>query len=87
MVELWKASKIGVEFQSGGKSDEEAVKFRERGNEMFKIKKLKEAWEFYTRSICYAEEESVNLGLAFANRSAVLFELNLHSQCLMVSTN
>ncbi|XP_044252516.1 SET and MYND domain-containing protein 4-like [Tribolium madens] len=83
VVELVKSAKINIELQKDVKSDEIATKFREQGNEMYKKKKLKEAWEFYTKSVCYAEENSVNLGLAYANRSAVLFELDLHKQCLM----
>lgn len=82
--DLLKSAKIEPEFQKDSKSDETAIKYRNQGNEMYQKKKLKEAWEYYTRSICFAETKSANLGLAYANRSAVLFELNLHKQCLMV---
>jgi hypothetical protein len=85
VIKLTKDLNLHAVFQDDNKNDETAVKLREKGNDMFKVKKVKEAWELYTRSISYAEENSANLGIAYANRSAVLFEVNLHKECLMVS--
>ncbi|RZC33209.1 SET and MYND domain-containing protein 4 [Asbolus verrucosus] len=83
VVDLLEDADVEIELRSDPKSDEVAAKLREQGNEMYKMKKVKEAWELYTKSISYAEEDGVNLALAYANRSAVLFEVNLHRQCLM----
>lgn len=72
-------------FYEDKKCDQISIDLREKGNKCFKSKKLYEAWEFYTKSICHAENNSVNLSLAYANRSAVLYEMNLHKMCLKVS--
>lgn len=66
------------------KSDELSGEFRERGNRAFKAKRDREALELYTKSVAFAVEGSEVLGLAFANRSAVLFEKKLYNECLQV---
>lgn len=66
------------------KSDELSREYREKGNQAFKTKKDGEALEMYTKSIALAEGGSEALGLAFANRSAVLFERKLFTECLEV---
>ncbi|KAL1494383.1 hypothetical protein ABEB36_009990 [Hypothenemus hampei] len=63
------------------KSDVKSQEFREKGNEMFKEKKFREAHEFYTKSLVYANS-NIELSLAFANRSAVLFHKKLYVECL-----
>lgn len=40
------------------------------------------ALKHYNESVCYAEEDSEELGLGFANRSAVYFDLGLYDDCL-----
>ncbi|XP_018321538.1 SET and MYND domain-containing protein 4 [Agrilus planipennis] len=75
--------KIKVEnFAISTKDEKIALKFRERGNELFKVKKDNDAWEMYTKSISHSKEKSECLGLAFANRSAVLFQKGLYKECL-----
>ncbi|KAJ8974015.1 hypothetical protein NQ317_006485 [Molorchus minor] len=59
-----------------------AETLRQKGNEMFKLRKDREALENYTKSIASAEEFSEHLALAYANRSAVLFEKGLFEECL-----
>lgn len=66
------------------KSDRLSQEFRESGNRLFKAKKDGEALEMYTKGAAYAEKGSESLGLAFANRSAVLFEFGLYRECLEV---
>lgn len=66
------------------KSDEKSAKFREYGNRAFKAKKDGEALKMYTKSIAFAVAGTEALGLAFANRSAVLFERKLYKECLEV---
>lgn len=58
---------------------------RQKGNEKFKQKKAQECHEFYTKSIALAESGSENLALAYANRSAILFDVGLYKECLHVS--
>ncbi|XP_074040777.1 SET and MYND domain-containing protein 4-like [Leptinotarsa decemlineata] len=64
------------------KDNGKAVDFRQLGNEMYKVKKNKEARELYTKSLVYCEKNSGNISLALANRSAVLFEYGLYEECL-----
>lgn len=66
------------------KSDEVSLKWREAGNKLYKATKDGEAMEMYTRSVAFAEDGE-NLGLAFANRSAVLFQRKMYRECLDVS--
>lgn len=66
------------------KNNELAAKVRQKGNEMFKVKKNREAIEFYTQSVALAEYGSEYLALAYANRSAVLFEKGFYRECLKV---
>lgn len=64
------------------KNNEMSIQFREQGNIMFKDKQYDYALELYTKSITYAETGSEILGLAYANRSAVLFEKKMFRECL-----
>lgn len=57
-------------------------KCRAEANLCYKEKKFFEALIKYNESLCFAEMESENLGLAYANRSAVYFEMNLFDKCL-----
>lgn len=77
--ELWPQVRAGCL-----KSDEHSAEFREMGNRAFKGKKDGEALDMYTQSVAFAVEGSEALGLAFANRSAVLFERKLYRECLQV---
>ena len=62
-----------VEFQ---KNSVTSTAFREKGNEFFKRKNFKDALHYYTMSAMFAGNEDKELGMAFANRSAVFVELN-----------
>lgn len=77
--ELW--PRVSV---SCGKIDMVSGEYRELGNRAFKRKQDGEALEMYTRSVAFAKEGSEALGLAFANRSAVLFANKLYKECLQV---
>lgn len=67
------------------KDDELSAKYRQEGNNAFKRKEDHTAWRLYTKSISYATNNSECLALAYANRSAVLYEKKLYKQCLEVS--
>ncbi|KAK5641696.1 hypothetical protein RI129_010243 [Pyrocoelia pectoralis] len=59
-----------------------ADELREEGNHHFKLKNDTLALRKYTESIAYAPRGSEQLALAFANRSAVLYQLKLYKECL-----
>lgn len=64
------------------KSDKKAEELRSEGNEKYKEKKFFEALLKYNESLCNASRGSENLGLAFANRSAVYLEMKLFGKSL-----
>ena len=56
---------------------------RTQGNHLFSLKDYKAAVQSYTRSIETCPlENSEQLGIAYANRSAALFFLNLYEDCV-----
>uniref|UniRef100_A0A8D8N503 SET and MYND domain-containing protein 4 n=1 Tax=Culex pipiens TaxID=7175 RepID=A0A8D8N503_CULPI len=56
------------------KSDDSAAKLRIAGNQLYRERKYDEALVCYNESICYAEPNSGQLGMGYANRSAVYYE-------------
>jgi len=75
--------------EAGRKSSKMANKLRDDGNHYFKAKRYMMALCKYTESLSYAplvvegcDMEERAASLAFANRSAVLFQLGKHQLCL-----
>ncbi|KAG5675897.1 hypothetical protein PVAND_005757 [Polypedilum vanderplanki] len=64
------------------KSNEKSIIFRQEGNEFYKKREFLSALLKYNQSLCYAEKNSENLAHAYANRSAVYFEMKLYEKCL-----
>lgn len=64
------------------KSNERAEKTRNDGNRLFVQKSYFDALLHYNESLCYAEPGSEAIGLAFANRSAVYYEMKLFDKSL-----
>jgi len=64
------------------KCSEKSAKLRSEGNKLYAEKKFFDALIKYNESLCYVEPGSENLGFAYANRSAVYFEVKLYSKCL-----
>lgn len=64
------------------KSDKKAEELRNEGNEKYSEKKFFEALLKYNESLCNASVGSENVGLAFANRSAVYFQMKLFEKSL-----
>ncbi|KAM9455648.1 SET and MYND domain-containing protein 4 isoform 2-T2 [Clarias gariepinus] len=64
------------------KSSECAARFREQGNVRFKKKDFTSAAQYYSQGVCYAEKNTEQLYLCYANRSAALFHLGLYTKCL-----
>jgi SET and MYND domain-containing protein 4 len=65
-----------------GKCAAESEKLKSEANRFYVQKKFHDALLKYNESLCFAEAESENLGLAYANRSAVYFEMKLYDKCL-----
>ncbi|KAG5672330.1 hypothetical protein PVAND_002464 [Polypedilum vanderplanki] len=63
------------------KSNEHANKCRDEGNKLYSTRNFFDALLKYNESLCYALDESVS-ALAYANRSAVYFEIKLYEHCL-----
>lgn len=64
------------------KDNEKALQLRKQGNELYKEKKFFDALLKYNESLCYAEPKSDHLGYAYANRSAVYFEMKIYDKAL-----
>lgn len=64
------------------KSDEKSSELRAEGNAFYSKKRFFEATVKYNESLCLASKESVNIGLAYANRSAVYLEMKLYEKSL-----
>lgn len=83
--DLFEKFKLWPQVSAGcAKNCELSGQYRLEGNTLFKLKRDGEALKMYTKSIAFAAEKSETLGLAFANRSAVLFERKLYRECLEV---
>lgn len=61
-----------------------AKAMRLKGNHMFQQgdDKMFRAMKLYNESICFAETGSEDLGIGYANRSAVYFKWRMHDACL-----
>lgn len=64
------------------KSNERAEKIRNEGNKLFVEKSYFDALLKYNESLCHAEGKSEAIGLAYANRSAVYYEMKLFEKSL-----
>lgn len=64
------------------KSENKSEILRGEGNKFYAKREFFNALLKYNESLCYAEPGSENLGYAFANRSAVYFEMKLYERCL-----
>lgn len=55
---------------------------RLEGNKLFNQRSYYNAMIKYNESLCFAESNSEMMGLAYANRSAIYFEMKLFENCL-----
>ncbi|CAB1428211.1 unnamed protein product [Pleuronectes platessa] len=67
---------------SAQKDTERAAKCREKGNLSFKSRDYTAAALHYSQGVCSAPLRSEQLPLCYANRSAALYHLQLHQECL-----
>lgn len=63
------------------KSNEQAIELRNRGNEQFYLKNVHKAMDCYNQSVCFAEIDSENVALAYANRSVCFFHMKKYREC------
>lgn len=64
------------------KSNEKAEAARSEGNKLYIDRSFFDALVKYNESLCHAINGSEAVGLAFANRSAVYFEMKLFEKCM-----
>lgn len=69
-------------MQSAEKSKDKADLYRNQGNEQYSQKNYVQALELYNQSICWAATGSEQLGMGYANRSAVYLSLKMYDECL-----
>lgn len=67
---------------SSVKSNQKSNLCRSQGNQLYANKSFFDALVAYNESLCLAESGTDNLGLAYANKSAVYFEMKLFDKCL-----
>lgn len=65
------------------KDNDYALKLRKEGNALFGESKWDQAMDKYNRSLCYAENDSELIGLAYANRSSCFLRLKMFDKCLI----
>lgn len=58
-----------------------SIKYRNKGNQLFKESKYFEALECYNKSLCYADQQK-EIAIAYGNRSAVYMTVNEHNLCM-----
>jgi hypothetical protein len=71
-----------IDILDSFKSNEEADESRSAGNKLYCERNFFDALLKYNESLCHAEPESEAVGLAYANRSAVYFEMKLFAKCI-----
>lgn len=64
------------------KDNWKAAQFRLEGNQFFSQGKYHLALEKYNQSLCYAENDTDVMALAYSNRSSCYLKLSLFKQCL-----
>lgn len=64
------------------KKDTTAELCRKKGNELFANDEFIPAMELYNKSLCFAENDSKAIGLAYANRSTCFMKMNMFEKCL-----
>lgn len=64
------------------KNNELSVEYRNQGDVKLQERKWTEAMNFYNASLCFAENGSENVSLAYANRSICFLRLRQYEKCL-----
>lgn len=64
------------------KCNDKSERLRKEGNKLYSQREFFNALCKYNESLCFASPKSELLGLAYANRSAVYFEMKLYDKCV-----
>lgn len=83
-VELWpkERQKFSSSKEIFPKNNKNSESFRSLGNLEFRRHNIEAALRLYNLSLCIAENGSVELAKAYANRSLCFFRMKLYSNCL-----
>lgn len=65
------------------KNNELSSHYRKEGNTQFQKENWLESMNLYNQSLCFAEIDSENVGLAYANRSSSFLHLKMYNECLV----
>lgn len=76
-------AKEGYPRSTLNKNDAVSLHKRQMGNQLFAQGNWKNAMELYNESLCYAENGSKNISLAYASRSACFLKLKMYKKCLI----
>ncbi|XP_039451635.1 SET and MYND domain-containing protein 4-like [Culex pipiens pallens] len=71
-----------IDVPERGKCNRWASELRQEGNRLFLSRKFDDALAKFNESICAAEPGTEHLGMGFANRSAVYYEMDEYEYCL-----
>lgn len=71
-----------INFADDQKSDEISELYRKKGNDFYAKKDSQNALNNYNLALLYAPHNSKSLFLAYSNRSAVFYDLNMLENCL-----
>lgn len=80
---IFSDAKQGKPSSTVQKNDLISLKLGNDGNEYFKNGNWIRAIEMYGESLCYAENGSPNVSLAYGNRSACFLKLKQYNECLI----
>lgn len=78
---------VPLDIQCERKKSTTSSSLRQQADKSFHEKKgttegLLDAWKTYSKSVAYAENNSRELPLAYANRSVILFRLHKYEECV-----
>lgn len=70
------------EYHFLAKDNKKSLAFRALGNDFFSKKNFTEAMKLYNKSLCFAENGTENISLAYANRSSCFLHMKMYAKCL-----
>lgn len=59
-----------------------AISLRNQGNKLYSEQKFEDAFVKYNESVCFSENNSESLALAYSNRSQCFLKMNMYDQCI-----
>ncbi|XP_031630400.1 SET and MYND domain-containing protein 4-like isoform X2 [Contarinia nasturtii] len=74
---------IALGVTQNKKQNEVSMKCRQAGNTKVNEKNWHDAMLLYNRSLCFAEEDTENVTLAYANRSLCFLKMEMYDKCLI----